>query len=336
MVVLPELSSPTTTNDAFLFENNPPIPKFTTGAHTMDPDNDGFRRVYNGLNNGALTLDTRFFPTEDAWIDAPTRILFTEFGGGDNREFCTPDLMGPIFLLAPTGTDELLAAHDVQRPYSIHSIPHVKEAVESGPDDTFGLLKSLLAAMEKGAVLPSIPTTDFDIVEADAFIIAYPWMTAEAQAGGSGFPCFPAHIGPGIMQSSGFVANTPSVLAECNIKFVVNAAREFKSPYADNSDPSISYIHIPMDDDLEQELDIDALETAVAFLSQCSESQRGLVHCAQGISRSSAITIYFMVSSPTFPHITTCDQALDHLRDARSIARPNPNFLHQLHQLLDT
>ena len=302
----------------------------------MDPDNDGLRRTYNGLNNGALVLDTRPFASEDAWIDAPNRVLFSEFGG-DNPDyvFCTPDLMGPIFLLAPPGTDALLAAHDVHRPLSVHSIPHVKAAVESGPDETFGVLKHLLAAMEKGAVLPSIPTTDFDIVDTDMFIAAYPWMTAEAQAGGSKFPTFPAHIGPGIMQSSGYVANNPEVLAECNIKFVVNAARELKSPYQDGGDPSISYIHIPMDDDLQQELDVDALETAVAFLSQCSESQRGLVHCAQGISRSSAITIFFMVSSPTFPHITTCDQALDHLRDARSIARPNPNFLHQLRLLLE-
>mmetsp|Transcript_28258 Transcript_28258/g.60185 ORF Transcript_28258/g.60185 Transcript_28258/m.60185 type:complete len:182 (+) Transcript_28258:85-630(+) len=67
---------------------------------------------------------------------------------------------------------------------------------------------------------------------------------------------------------------------------------------------------------------------AVQFIKdahECSAENRVLVHCVQGISRSTSVVVAYLVESGM-----TLRGAYDHVRQRRKIAAPRANFVEQL------
>jgi protein-tyrosine phosphatase len=60
--------------------------------------------------------------------------------------------------------------------------------------------------------------------------------------------------------------------------------------------------------------------------AQYSPSQKVLVHCAMGISRSSAIVIAWLMKRNNW----TLEQAKSAVKSQRSIIKPNEGFVNQL------
>lgn len=69
-------------------------------------------------------------------------------------------------------------------------------------------------------------------------------------------------------------------------------------------------------------------DTAYKFISECLESGGKIyIHCAAGSSRSSAITICYLIKSLNIDDIA----ALKIVQEKRPIANPNKGFREQLH-----
>jgi dual specificity phosphatase 12 len=74
--------------------------------------------------------------------------------------------------------------------------------------------------------------------------------------------------------------------------------------------------------------------SVVQWISTAIDDDKGivLVHCDQGVSRSSTVIIAYLLYSNT--NLSTVDKAFNLVKSARSIIRPNPSFMEQLEQYL--
>jgi len=107
------------------------------------------------------------------------------------------------------------------------------------------------------------------------------------------------------------------------ITHIVNCARELK-PHFPNE---FEYINLASEDVHTYNLN-DAFFRSHKFINQSLEAGGTvLVHCSQGISRSSSIVCYYMMHELEM----SAKEALYFLKESHPIARPNQGFFSQLY-----
>eukprot|EP00697_Spironema_sp_BW2_P010811 gnl/Spiro4/26214_TR13067_c0_g1_i1.p1 gnl/Spiro4/26214_TR13067_c0_g1~~gnl/Spiro4/26214_TR13067_c0_g1_i1.p1 ORF type:complete len:271 (-),score=53.21 gnl/Spiro4/26214_TR13067_c0_g1_i1:6-794(-) len=124
--------------------------------------------------------------------------------------------------------------------------------------------------------------------------------------------------------SGALFADNQEVLRALSIKRIVNASNNEQRNCA--GDLGISYMNVAVADSLDADL-LSVLDGVLEFLLQAPHTPT-LVHCSQGISRSAAIVIAFLMRVHGWP----LAQALSHVRACRPIIRPNESFVQQLQQ----
>ena len=116
-------------------------------------------------------------------------------------------------------------------------------------------------------------------------------------------------------------------LNKLKIKYVLNCTHECKSIPHKN----IKYKQIKLFDN--PQFDIKQyLQSAFSFINEAKENKASiLIHCAMGISRSSAIVIAYIMKEQKI----TYKQAFWFVKQKRSIAFPNLGFVEQLTKYQD-
>lgn len=96
--------------------------------------------------------------------------------------------------------------------------------------------------------------------------------------------------------------------------------------------PASQHLQLPLQDNPFAELAAH-LPTATAFISQALSNPhaRVLVHCIQGISRSSSVVAGYLVATGMSP-----SEAVSFVKSKRSHADPNPGFVSQLGEYADS
>jgi len=93
--------------------------------------------------------------------------------------------------------------------------------------------------------------------------------------------------------------------------------------------PEVTVHILPLNDDLNQELCIDDLRNITKLvLAELDAGYSVLVHCAQGKSRSSTVVVAIMC----WARQLSVQSSLAMIREKRSMAEPNNNFVNQLQQ----
>ena len=114
------------------------------------------------------------------------------------------------------------------------------------------------------------------------------------------------------------------VLNSLGVRLVVCAAAELLPLFPGQFD----YVHLPVDDTPREDI-LSHFEDVYRRLDQAFERQEPvLVHCAMGISRSSTITIMFLMRKFGL----SSQQAFAILQKRRPFVQPNPGFRLQLEQ----
>jgi len=151
---------------------------------------------------------------------------------------------------------------------------------------------------------------------------------------------YPSEIIPGFLFLGAFRhAWNFDVIAELGIRFVLNMAdfslRAQRSIFDfryRSRDLPIKYQGFNASDNLQYDIS-KHFDDTFAFISKAREcNEKILVHCAMGISRSSAIVTAYLMRANAWSFAT----ALQYVRERRSIVQPNPNFCLQLRALEKT
>ncbi|XP_064788660.1 serine/threonine/tyrosine-interacting-like protein 1 isoform X1 [Oncorhynchus masou masou] len=136
---------------------------------------------------------------------------------------------------------------------------------------------------------------------------------------------YPSEILEGeLYQGSAAQASDYHILENLNITHVVNATAECPDAFPS----TLSYLRLRLSDDAQQDL-VEALPQAARFIAGALRSEVGgrvLVHCSMGRSRSSALTLAFLMQHQRW----TLLHAIRWLKERRACTAPNVNFLRQL------
>lgn len=145
---------------------------------------------------------------------------------------------------------------------------------------------------------------------------------------------YPNEIMPGLYLGNRRSAVDARVFRDLGITHVVNATKVVPCKFPEKA----KYIRVRIGDKPSDDI-LAHLDDAVAFVHAqlpravfppCPDSPRSshsvLVHCEQGISRSTTIVCAYLVCV----HGLTVDQALRHVRASRPVACPNVGFVKQL------
>jgi len=136
-------------------------------------------------------------------------------------------------------------------------------------------------------------------------------------------------VAPGLFISDAVAAQDAAQLYALGITMVVKAFSEDprNGPY--RRVPHVQYRVVPADDRPDYNMLEWMLPIAQVIEDELHRGGRVLVHCHMGISRSATLLAAFMVIYGRM----TAKQAIEHLRAARPIVRPNAGFCAQLVQL---
>lgn len=125
-----------------------------------------------------------------------------------------------------------------------------------------------------------------------------------------------------LYQGRGDQATNLKIIEDLNITHIVNISCEHASAFPDR----VEYLTIKLEDVSQTNLK-PYFPKAFSFIENCFKlGGRVLVHCNLGVSRSSTITIAYLMKSRNWNLKT----AHDFLKDRRSCVRPNRGFLQQL------
>lgn len=113
------------------------------------------------------------------------------------------------------------------------------------------------------------------------------------------------------------------ILNENRITHIINAAAEIcESSYTDK----FKYLNLYLRDQSNEKIEC-CFYSSYEFIEQARLlNGRVLVHCVQGISRSSTIVISYLVISKKF----TCEEAMNYVQSKRGIISPNFGFFIQI------
>ncbi|XP_061765882.1 probable rhodanese domain-containing dual specificity protein phosphatase [Nerophis ophidion] len=136
---------------------------------------------------------------------------------------------------------------------------------------------------------------------------------------------YPSEILEGTLyQGSATQASNYRIIRNLHITHVVNATANCPDAF-----PNIlSYLRLRLTDDGQQDL-VEALQLASRFITAALKAKpagRVLVHCSMGRSRSSALTLAFLMQHRHWSLL----HALRWLKERRACTAPNLNFLRQL------
>jgi protein-tyrosine phosphatase len=124
-----------------------------------------------------------------------------------------------------------------------------------------------------------------------------------------------------------FVGDTTDAMSETSlsdhsIACVVCASRDHPMPFPDR----IEYIYFPLLDDLTDNV-LAYVDESYAFIARCvGDEQNVLVHCTQGVSRSVALTVGYIMRAEKLEFIT----AYNRVKTAYPRANIAENFQEQL------
>ncbi len=124
-----------------------------------------------------------------------------------------------------------------------------------------------------------------------------------------------------------FNSEDPVVIDNLHITHIVNVTNTLECKFRDRG---VTYLQLNIEDSVTAYIKR-YFEIAFNFidLALSDESNRVLVHCAQGVSRSATITIMYIMKKYT---ISFAD-ALRHVKQQREIVCPNDGFIRQLQDL---
>ncbi|KAK5854220.1 hypothetical protein PBY51_015310 [Eleginops maclovinus] len=127
-----------------------------------------------------------------------------------------------------------------------------------------------------------------------------------------------------LYQGSASQASDYRIIKNLHITHVVNATANCPDAFPN----TLCYLRLCLSDDAQQDL-VKALPLASRFISSALMAEpagRVLVHCSMGRSRSSALTLAFLMEHRRWSLI----HALRWLKERRACTAPNVNFLRQL------
>ena len=126
-------------------------------------------------------------------------------------------------------------------------------------------------------------------------------------------------------------AKSLSTLLRHDIKYIINCtpsktiAKTVGCPCYYEKDPRFKYLRIPIFDDGGEDLSV-YFKSVYDFIENNKHSGNILVHCRQGVSRSSSFVIGYLMRKCDF----TMDEAVGYMKGIRPIIQPNAMFLSQL------
>ncbi|THH29834.1 hypothetical protein EUX98_g4342 [Antrodiella citrinella] len=143
-------------------------------------------------------------------------------------------------------------------------------------------------------------------------------------------PLPPTEVVPRLFLADISAAETLATFTQLGITHVVSAMTGFVAlplPL-----PPSQHLQLPLQDNPFAELAAH-LPQATAFISQALSNPhaRVLVHCMQGISRSSSVVAGYLVATGMHP-----SEAVQYVKAKRSHADPNPGFVTQLGEYADS
>ncbi|XP_054456601.1 dual specificity protein phosphatase 2-like isoform X2 [Anoplopoma fimbria] len=127
-----------------------------------------------------------------------------------------------------------------------------------------------------------------------------------------------------LYQGSASQASDYRIIKNLHITHVVNATANCPDAFPN----MLCYLRLCLSDDAQQDL-VEALPLASRFINSALMAEpagRVLVHCSVGRSRSSALTLAFLMEHRRWPLL----HALRWLKERRACSAPNMNFLRQL------
>ncbi|XP_053730478.1 probable rhodanese domain-containing dual specificity protein phosphatase [Synchiropus splendidus] len=127
-----------------------------------------------------------------------------------------------------------------------------------------------------------------------------------------------------LYQGSAAQASDYRIIKNLHITHVVNATTNCPDAFPN----TLTYLRLRLTDDAQQDL-VEALPLASRFINSALKGDppgRVLVHCSMGRSRSSALTLAFLMEHRHW----TLLHALRWLKERRACSAPNINFLRQL------
>ncbi|KAK6487385.1 serine/threonine/tyrosine-interacting-like protein 1 [Huso huso] len=135
---------------------------------------------------------------------------------------------------------------------------------------------------------------------------------------------YPSEILEGALyQGSARQASDYRIIKNLHITHVLNATAECPDAFPS----TLRYLHLRLNDDTHQDV-AESFPAATRFITQAlrAEGGRVLVHCSLGRSRSSALTLAFLMEHRHW----TLRHAYQWLKERRACAAPNDGFLRQL------
>ncbi|KAI0080547.1 phosphatases II [Panus rudis PR-1116 ss-1] len=140
----------------------------------------------------------------------------------------------------------------------------------------------------------------------------------------------PTEIVPRLFVSDISAAESSSTLRSLGITHILSA---MPGMVAVPRNPNLHHFQIPLQDNPFAELAAH-LPQATAFISDAlrDPQARVLVHCVQGISRSTSVVCAYLIAQYGW----TPAQAVQYIKSKRSLADPNPGFVSQLGEFAES
>jgi len=158
----------------------------------------------------------------------------------------------------------------------------------------------------------------------EEFQLIYPYLCDD----GTDY-VYPSQITDLIFLSSGLIASEKQVLLNLNIRYILNVTTEEPNRFESDKELNITYMVCPIEDHVCQDI-TEVFEPCFLFIEKAvTSNSKILVHCHQGISRSPAIVIGYLMTTKNMSY----DEAYKLIKEARDIAQPNEGFVRQLKKL---
>jgi len=119
---------------------------------------------------------------------------------------------------------------------------------------------------------------------------------------------------------------TTENIRDLNIKYILSAGAKIPEKVQIGNDTKVIYFDVA--DEKNQVLDFEA--TTKVISEAVNKSERVLVHCHKGVSRSSSIVLAYLISKSGLG--MTMSEASGLVKSSRQVAKPNLGFIKQLYR----
>ncbi len=117
-------------------------------------------------------------------------------------------------------------------------------------------------------------------------------------------------------------------LKKHKITLIVNCAKELPNYFPNE----FEYVRLNWDDYPEQNISPTITKVSQKIISEIKNKNVVFVHCAAGISRSATVVIYVIMHL----HNWNLEKSMNYVKILREIIHPNPGFVHQLKNIMNT